>query len=43
MRDHPEHGLLITLSGVRKLAAMAPDTMQKLEFMAWFKQRFPDY
>jgi hypothetical protein len=31
IRCHPEHGLLISLSGIRKLSAMAPDTQQKLE------------
>jgi hypothetical protein len=25
MHDHPEHGLMISLSGIHKLAAMAPD------------------
>ncbi len=25
MRDDPDHGLVLTMAGVRKLAAMAPD------------------
>jgi hypothetical protein len=41
MHDHPEHGLMISLSGVRKLAAMAPDAKGKPEFIAWLNQNFP--
>jgi hypothetical protein len=43
LHHHPEHGRLISLSGLRKLAEMAPDTKQKLEFVAWIKPQFPQY
>jgi hypothetical protein len=41
IRRHPEHGHLIGVSGVRKLAARAPDTAAKMEFMAWLANEFP--
>jgi hypothetical protein len=34
MQDHPEHGLTISLTGLRKLAAAMPDTAQK--WSLWF-------
>ena len=31
MRDDPEHGLLISASGVRKMASVAPDPARAIE------------
>jgi hypothetical protein len=41
IRPHPVHGHLVSLGGVRKLAAMAPDTAPKMSFMAWLEVEFP--
>jgi hypothetical protein len=41
IRPHPVHGVLLSLSGVRKLAARAPDTALKMSFMAWLADEFP--
>jgi hypothetical protein len=41
IRPHPEHGNLVSLSGVRKLAALAPDTALKMSFMAWLQGTSP--
>jgi hypothetical protein len=35
MREDPEHGLLITASGVRKLCAIAPDEALAQRFSQW--------
>jgi hypothetical protein len=42
-RESSEFGFMITLSSVRKLAAKAPDTKEKFEFVVLLKQQFPKY
>jgi hypothetical protein len=34
VRMHPEHGLMINMSAVRKISAAVPDTAKKMEFLA---------
>jgi hypothetical protein len=40
MQDHPEHGLTISLTGLRKLAAAMPDTAKKMEFLVLIQREF---
>ena len=41
MADDPQHGLLISASGVRKMAARAADTRAKLELLQLVEQIVP--
>jgi hypothetical protein len=40
IRCDPEHGAAISMSGVRKLAAIVPDSKSKLEFIARLQDEF---
>jgi hypothetical protein len=37
--DHPEHGLCISPSGLRKLAAIAPNPAPAYYLLAWLAQQ----
>jgi hypothetical protein len=41
IRCDPSHGWVVSMAGIRKLAARVPDAALKMEFLGWLEDEFP--